>query len=289
MALVLGTAGLPHVLMRFYTVPTRKQARKSVEWAIWLIGLFYLFTLVLGFGAAALVGPEAIKAAPGKANSAAPLLAFELGGELLLGVISAVAFATILAVVAGLTITASASFAHDIYNEVFKHGQRDRRTRRSRSPASHRVVIGASPSSVASSPRARTSRSSWPWPSPSRRARTCRRSCTRCSGSGFNTRGALWSIYGGLIERDHADHLQPGRVGQAADPVEGGPSPSMLTNAAIDFHLVPARQPGPHLDPAGFLLGWLGTVTSKEHNAQKYAEMEVRSLTGHGAAEAVNH
>ena len=78
-----------------------------MEWAIWLIGIFYLFTLVLGYGAAALVGPDAIKAAPGKANSAAPLLAFELGGELLLGVISAVAFATILAVVAGLTITAS--------------------------------------------------------------------------------------------------------------------------------------------------------------------------------------
>ena len=95
--------------MRFYTVPSSKEARKSVEWAIWLIGIFYLFTLVLGYGAAALVGPKAIAAAPGKANSAAPLLAYELGGELLLGIISAVAFATILAVVAGLTITASAS------------------------------------------------------------------------------------------------------------------------------------------------------------------------------------
>ncbi|HYO03168.1 MAG TPA: cation acetate symporter, partial [Mycobacterium sp.] len=104
-ALVLGTAGLPHVLMRFYTVPSSKEARRSVVWAIWLIGLFYLVTLVLGFGAAALVGPDVIKAAPGGQNSAAPLLAFHLGGELLLGVISAVAFATILAVVAGLTIT----------------------------------------------------------------------------------------------------------------------------------------------------------------------------------------
>ena len=81
MALVLGTAGLPHVLQRFYTVPTSKQARKSVEWAIWLIGGFYLLTLVVGYGAAALVGPEAINAAPGKANSAAPLLAYELGGS----------------------------------------------------------------------------------------------------------------------------------------------------------------------------------------------------------------
>ena len=118
LALVLGTAGLPHVLMRFYTVPTAQEARRSVVWAIWLIGIFYLFTLVLGYGAAALVGRETIVAAPGKANSAAPLLAFELGGTILLGVIAAVAFATILAVVAGLTITAATSFAHDIYANV---------------------------------------------------------------------------------------------------------------------------------------------------------------------------
>ena len=130
LALVLGTAGLPHILMRFYTVPTSaKEARRSVVWAIWLIGLFYLFTLVLGYGAAALVGPEEITGAPGGVNSAAPLLAFELGGEILLALISAVAFATILAVVAGLTITASASFAHDVYANVIKHGETSRTTR----------------------------------------------------------------------------------------------------------------------------------------------------------------
>ena len=123
LALVLGTAGLPHVLMRFYTVPTANEARRSVVWAIALIGIFYLFTLVLGYGAAALVGPDAICDAPGRENSAAPLLAFQLGGDLLLGVIAAVAFATILAVVAGLTITASASFAHDIYASVIKTGR----------------------------------------------------------------------------------------------------------------------------------------------------------------------
>ena len=121
-ALVLGTAALPHVLMRFYTVPTAKEAQRSVVWAMWLIGIFYIFTLVLGYGAAALIGPEVIAAAPGGANSAAPLLAFEHGGPLLLGLISAVAFATILAVVAGLTITAAASFAHDIYAGVIKKG-----------------------------------------------------------------------------------------------------------------------------------------------------------------------
>ena len=123
LALVLGTAGLPHVLMRFYTVPTAKEARKSVVWAIWLIGAFYLFTLVLGYGAGALIGADKIKAAPGGVNSAAPLLAFELGGPLLLGLISAVAFATILAVVAGLTITAAASFAHDVYASVIAKGK----------------------------------------------------------------------------------------------------------------------------------------------------------------------
>ena len=88
LALVLGTAGLPHILMRFYTVPTGREARRSVVWAIWLIGIFYLFSLVLGYGAAALVGPERIAAAPGGPNSAAPLLAFELGGVVLLGFIS---------------------------------------------------------------------------------------------------------------------------------------------------------------------------------------------------------
>src|SRR3954463_13730437 len=122
-ALVLGTAGLPHVLMRFYTVPTARDARRSVVWAIVLIGVFYLFTLVLGYGAGALVGPDTIKKAPGGVNSAAPLLALELGGPVLLGLISAVAFATILAVVAGLTITASASFAHDVYANVVKRGK----------------------------------------------------------------------------------------------------------------------------------------------------------------------
>ena len=123
LALVLGTAGLPHVLMRFYTVPTAKEARRSVVWAIWLIGAFYIFTLVLGFGAASLVGADTVLAAPGGVNSAAPLLALALGGPLLLGFISAIAFATILAVVAGITITAATSFAHDIYGSVIKKGK----------------------------------------------------------------------------------------------------------------------------------------------------------------------
>ena len=120
--------------MRFYTVPTAKEARKSVVWAIWLIGIFYLFTLVLGYGAAALVGPEVIAAAPGGANSAAPLLAFELGGPVLLGLISAIAFATILAVVAGPHDHGGGVVRARHLRERREEGQARRRAPRSRSP-----------------------------------------------------------------------------------------------------------------------------------------------------------
>ena len=147
---MLGTAGLPHVLMRFYTVPTAKDARKSVVWAIWLIGIFYLFSLVIGYGAGALVGADEILAAPGAVNAAAPLLAFELGGTVLLGIIAGVAFATILAVVAGLTITASASFAHDVYASVIKKGRGVGATARCGSPASPPWSSARSPSGWAS-------------------------------------------------------------------------------------------------------------------------------------------
>ena len=100
----------------------RGTGARREEWAIWLIGGFYLLTLIVGYGAAALVGPKAILAAPGKANSAAPLLALRARRVGPSGVISGIAFATILAVVAGLTITTSATFAHDLYKEVFKRG-----------------------------------------------------------------------------------------------------------------------------------------------------------------------
>src|SRR5205823_3930495 len=126
-ALVLGTAGLPHILIRFYTVPNANAARRSVLWAIGLIGAFYLMTLALGFGAAALVGSKNITAQDAAGNTAAPQLAQALGvkylggttgGAILLAVIAAVAFATILAVVAGLTLASSSSLAHDFYANV---------------------------------------------------------------------------------------------------------------------------------------------------------------------------
>ncbi|WP_280274222.1 solute symporter family protein [Nocardia wallacei] len=278
LALVLGTAGLPHVLMRFYTVPTAKEARRSVVWAIGLIGAFYLFTLVLGYGAAAIVGPDRILAAAGGQNSAAPLLAFELGGVVLLGVISAVAFATILAVVAGLTITAATSFAHDIYAGVIKRGKVDevKQVRVSRITS---VVIGvlaiglgilangqniaflvALAFAVAAAANLPTILYSLFW----------RR---------FNTTGALWSMYGGLIST---------LVLIVFSPAVSGNKTAMIPGA--DFDWFPLSNPGIVSIPLAFVLGAIGTLLGREDVSGKAAEMEVRSLTGVGAEKAVaNH
>lgn len=277
LALVFGAAGLPHVLMRFYTVPTAKEARKSVVWAIVLIGLFYLFTLVLGFGAAALVGADAIKAAPGGVNSAAPLLAFELGGSLLMGVIAAVAFATILAVVAGLAITASASFAHDIYTNVICKGNADP-AKEIRVAKTTVVLIGllsiaggigaqgqnvaflvALAFAVAASANLPTIVYSLFW-------------------KGFKTRGALWSMYGGL---------SISVILIIFSPVMSGAESSMIPGA--DFAWFPLANPGIVAIPAAFLLGFLGSLGGDKEDEIKQAEMEVRSLTGVGAEGAVDH
>jgi cation/acetate symporter len=123
MALMFGTAGLPHILMRFYTVPLARDARTSVFYATGLIGYFYLMTFVLGFGAMVLVGPDAIRAADPGGNMAAPLLARLLGGDPFLGFISAVAFATILAVVSGLTLSGAAALSHDLWVNVVRGGR----------------------------------------------------------------------------------------------------------------------------------------------------------------------
>ncbi len=123
MALVFGTAGLPHILIRFLTVPDAKTARSSIITAVWIIGGFYLFTPVLGYGAALVVGQDAITAQNPAGNLAAPQLASALGGPILLAFVSAVAFATIVAVVAGLVIAASGAFAHDFYTNVIRGGE----------------------------------------------------------------------------------------------------------------------------------------------------------------------
>ena len=127
MALMFGTAGLPHILMRFYTVPDSGAARRSVFYATGLIGVFYLMTFILGFGAMVLVGPETILAVDKGGNMAAPLLAEVLGGTPFLGFIAAVAFATILAVVAGLTLSGAAALSHDLWVSVVRREKADAR------------------------------------------------------------------------------------------------------------------------------------------------------------------
>ncbi len=127
MALMFGTAGLPHILMRFYTVPDARAARTYVFYATGLIGFFYLLTFVLGFGAMVFVGPDAIKAVDKGGNMAAPLLAQFLGGTPFLGFIAAVAFATILAVVAGLTLSGAAALSHVLWVYAMHRGEADSR------------------------------------------------------------------------------------------------------------------------------------------------------------------
>ncbi|HLP23863.1 MAG TPA: cation acetate symporter [Microbacteriaceae bacterium] len=283
LALVLGTAALPHVLMRFYTVPTAKEARKSVVWSIWLIGAFYVFTLVLGYGAMALIGADAIKAAPGKANAAAPLLAYHLGGSVLLGIISAVAFATILAVVAGLTITAAASFSHDIWASVVrkgnpKPGEEVRVARITVVAIGVLAILGgiyangqniaflvALAFAVAASANLPTIIYSLFW-------------------KGFTTRGALWSMYGGLATAIVLIWFSP---------VVSGKPDSMFPTAEGEvggWAVFPLSNPGLISIPLAFLLGWLGSVIGKNtEDPKKQSEMEVRSLTGLGAEKAVNH
>ncbi|RBY96350.1 cation acetate symporter [Blastococcus sp. TF02-8] len=288
LALVLGTAGLPHVLMRFYTVPTAKDARRSVVWAIWLIGIFYLFSLVIGYGAGALVGPERILGAPGAVNAAAPLLAFELGGTVLLGIIAGVAFATILAVVAGLTITASASFAHDVYASVIKKGQvsgnGEVKVARVTAVVIGAVAIGlgilalqaglniaflvALAFAIAASANLPTIIYTLFW-------------------KRFTTQGALWSIYGGLITCLVLIAFSPVVSGGPLNATTGK-STSLFQD--VDFHWFPLNNPGLVSIPLSFLLGWLGSKLSKEKPDQlKNAELEVRSLTGIGAEKAVEH
>ena len=286
LALVLGTAGLPHILIRFYTVPTAKAARTSVLWAIGLIGAFYLMTLALGFGAAAMLdtGPESEVATSG-GNLASPLLAEAVGGgegttggAVLLALISAVAFATILAVVAGLTLTSASSVAHDLYATVFRRGRASERDEVRVARISAFVIGGvaillAIPAqslniaflvalafAVAASANLPSLIYNLFW----------RR---------FNTRGAVWAIYGGLI-------ICVGLV--FFSPVVSGTPTAMFPDH--DWQWFPLSNPGIISIPAGFLLGWLGTITSKEPDtAERYTELEVRALTGAGAEQAVQH
>lgn len=281
-ALVLGIGGLPHILARFYTVPTARAARRSAMWAIGLVGSFYLMTIVLGLGAAALVGASAIKASNEAGNTAVPLLSEVLGGgegsnggAILFALISAVAFATILAVVAGLTLASSASFAHDLWARAFRHPDDEPPTEHQEVVVARiaAVVIGALAIglslyaqklnvaflvgisfAIAASANLPALLFNLFW----------RR---------FTTRGATWAIYGGLV---------PALLLVLFSPIVSG-SPTAIF-PGVDFHWFPLQNPGIVSIPCGFLFGWLGTVTSREEaDPDAYAELEVRSLTGAGA------
>jgi cation/acetate symporter len=274
-ALLLGTAGLPHLLMRFFTVPDAKAARGSIGWAVLLIGAFFIMTMLVGVGARAILGPGAVEASAG-GNLATPLLAEELGGgagtvggDLFLAIISAVAFATILAVVAGLVIAASGAVAHDVWTSVVRRGEADEReeVRVARAAAVGLGVLAIVASilagqafnvsilvglafAVAASANLPALLMALFWPR-------------------FNTTGAVAGVLGGLLVSLLIIVLSP--------PVWPGPdgagSPIALTNPAIVSI------------PAGFLCCWLGTMLSRERGAERtYHELHVRAETGIGAA-----
>jgi cation/acetate symporter len=269
MALLLGTAGLPHILIRFYTVPDAKTARASVVWAMIIIGLFYIMTTFFGFGAASLLGPDHI-AANGGTNMAAPELARFLGGEIFFAFICAVAFATILAVVAGLTISASTSFAHDFFVNVLHHGREQKAGEEVRVARITAFVVGAlaiviaiilGPSvnvaflvglafAVAASANLPVIIFSLYW-------------------KRFNTAGAVTGLLVGLS------------------------SSIILILVSPDFMkepLFPLKNPALVSVPLGFLGAWLGTILSKEKpDEAKFTELMVRANTGLGAEKASAH
>ena len=269
MALLLGTAGLPHILIRFYTVPDAKTARASVVWAMIIIGLFYIMTTFFGFGAASLLGPDHI-AANGGTNMAAPELARFLGGEIFFAFICAVAFATILAVVAGLTISASTSFAHDFFVNVLHHGKEQKAGEEVRVARITAFVVGAlaiviaiilGPSvnvaflvglafAVAASANLPVMIFSLYW-------------------KRFNTAGAVTGLLVGLS------------------------SSIILILVSPDFMkepLFPLKNPALVSVPLGFLGAWLGTILSKEKpDEAKFTELMVRANTGLGAEKASAH
>ncbi len=278
LALVLGTAGLPHILSRFYTVPTARAARRSVVWAIGLIGGFYLMTIVLGFGAAALVGPDDVRASNASGNTAVPLLALVLGGgsgttggTVLFSVVAAIAFATILAVVAGITLASSASVAHDLYASL----RRKHARQRSEVAVARVASVGIGTLAIGLGLLARDLNVAFLVGLAFAVAASANLPVLMYAlfWRGFTTRGAVWSVYGGLV---------PAVLLVVLSPVVSG-SPDALF-PGVDFQVFPLQNPGIVSIPLGFLAGWLGTVTSREEpDEARHAETEVRALTGAGA------
>jgi cation/acetate symporter len=285
LALIFGTAGLPHILVRFYTVPDAKTARISVVWAMVLIGTFYIMTTFLGFGAATIVGPDFIKT-HGGTNMSAPLLAQALAGDIFFAFISAIAFATILAVVAGLTISATTSFAHDFWTNVIhkgverKPGEEVMVARISAfvvgavaifvaillGPTANVAFLVALAFAVAASANLPVIVLSIFW-------------------KRFNTVGAVAGLATGLIASIGLILISPSLMG--VDP------PSVVGAARHLFQrpaIFPLENPGILSIPLGFIGAIVGTLVSHEPSAEsKFNELLVRSNTGLGAEKAIAH
>ncbi|MGP4106412.1 solute symporter family protein [Virgibacillus sp. L01] len=268
-ALVLGTAGLPHILMRFFTVKDAKTARSSVITATWVIGIFYVLTLFLGFGAAAFVGESNILAANPGGNMAAPLLAEALGGEILFAFISAVAFATILAVVAGLVLSGASAFAHDLYGQIIKKGKAsDLQQMRAARYASLAVSVLAIILALFAQYLNVAFLVSLAF-------------CIAASANlpvilytvywkKFNTAGAVTAMLTGLFSALILVSISP----SVFSPVEGAA-------LFVGDPIFPISNPALVSVPLGFLGGYLGTIFSKDTSAKRYAEVKVKANTGY--------
>lgn len=286
LALVAGTAGLPHVLIRFYTVPDSKTARKSINWGIGLIGVFYLLTLILGFGAAAVVGAEAITAQDSAGNTAAPQLAETVGGDIggstigaiMLAVIASAAFAAILSTVSGLVIAASSSLAHDLYNSVLRRGQA---TERQEVGFAKVASIGIGVVAIVLAVFSQNLNVAFLVSLAFAMAASANLPTLLLSlfWKRFNTRGAVWGIYGGLISAT---------VLVICSPTFSG-TPTSLLGEGVDIAWFPMSNPGLVSIPLGFIFAVVGTLMSSESRPERFATLQVRALTGAGSERAVEH
>ncbi|MFK9089866.1 cation acetate symporter [Bacillus salipaludis] len=271
MGLVLGTAGLPHILVRFFTVKDAKTARSSVVYATWVIGIFYVMTIFLGFGAAAFVGNSEIVAANPAGNMAAPLLAKAIGGNMLFAFISAVAFATILAVVAGLVLTAASAFAHDFYNEILRKGKA---TEKQQVSMARWAAIGVSVISIILALGAQTLNVAFLVSLAFAVAASANLPVIIYTiyWKKFNTTGAIWAMVVGLISAIGLVLISPNVF-----------SPEVGKAIFVGNPIFPYTTPGIVSIPLGFLAGYLGTIfSSQKADVKKFEEVLVKSNTGIG-------
>ncbi|MDA1476783.1 solute symporter family protein [Bacillus changyiensis] len=268
LALVLGTAGLPHILIRFYTVKNAKIARKSVVSATWFIGIFYIMTVFLGFGAAAFVGFDNILAADQAGNMAAPLLAQALGGDFLFAFVSAIAFATILAVVTGLVLSAASAFAHDIYSQIIRKGKA---TEKEQMVAARWASIGVSVLSILLAIFAQSLNVAFLVSLAFAVAASANLPLILFTvfWKRFNVTGALTGSLTGLLSALILVSISP----SVWDPAGGA--------ILVGEPLIPISNPGIFSIPLGFLGAYLGTIfSSKVTNQDHFNEMKVKAHTG---------